>query len=98
MNNRELIVFHLYKDYTFLSSKEFQRKVENLDIDTTKVYAEISKYQVKKYGHMLNARTAGFYNEKSEYKKNKMRRKKRFPKNQKERVWTESEFLRLNDE
>lgn len=98
MNNRELIVFYLYKDYAFLSSKDFQKRVKDLNIDTTKVYAEISKYQVNKYGKMLNDRIWYNYNRKRELTQSKQRKHKKYKRNQKERVWTESEFLGLRDE
>lgn len=53
LSPRELIVFNMYKDKSFLSSKDFKKQTEKFNINSTNVYANIVKYQLNKYGKQL---------------------------------------------
>lgn len=97
---KDKIVFAKYKDTPLISSKELRKKFVNVeDLNLTDIYAEISKYQVKKYGHMLCGKNDHWLPKDLFDKKNltiKKSRRKKCPKGEKVRTWTD--MLGLEDE
>ena len=97
---KDKIVFAKYKDTPLISSKELRRKYVNVeDLNLSEIYAEISKYQVKKYGHMLCGKNDHWLPKDLFHKKQlniRKAKRKRCPKNEKVERWTD--MLGLEDE
>ena len=100
LNLKDKIMFAKYKDTPLISAKELRQKFRDVEgVNFSEVYAAISKYQVKKYGHMLSGKNDHWL-PKDLFKKkttniNRSYRK-RCPKNAKVSTWTD--MLGLEDE
>lgn len=97
---KDKILFAKYKDTPLISGKELRRKFkDDPSINFSEVYAEISKYQVKKYGHMLCGKNDHWLPKDLFHKKTSniyKAKRKRCPKNTKVSTWTD--MLGLEDE
>ena len=97
---KDKILFAKYKDTPLISGKELRIKYkDDPSINFSEVYAEISKYQVKKYGHMLSGKNDHWLPKDQFNRKNDniyKAKRKRCPKNIKTSIWTD--MLGLEDE
>lgn len=71
--DKEKLVFELYKDKPLISSKVFRGKIEKKFQlkDTSDLYAKIIKYQNKKYGFVLDSGLSVGSLRKEEFEKKK---------------------------
>lgn len=67
----EKYIYEKFKDYCFVNAEEFKKMVAKYDVNASKVWAYISKYQVKKYGTTIVSR----YCKAGKYKPKKRRKK-----------------------
>lgn len=97
---KDKIVFAKYKDTPLISSKELRLKYKNdPSINFSEIYAEISKYQCKKYGHMLCGKNDHWLPKKVFDNRNtalRARKRRKCPTKVKVTRWTD--MLGLEDE
>ena len=98
---KDKILYAKYKDTPLQSAKELRKKYVNVEgLNLSEIYAEISKYQVKKYGHMLCGKYFKWIPPENLDRMNRnigLRKRRNYKrKNRKEITWTD--MLGLEDE
>lgn len=53
MNDKEKMIFGLYKDKPVISAKNFKSKIKTEGVNAYKIYTNIINYQIEKYGNSL---------------------------------------------